>query len=367
MSSSSSTTSVSNATKTLSAKQTATTKKQEALSKEFVKIFADNGLDKMAKEVGIVNSNGKIPVGRSKSAAANTSSLKKRKIAPSMAPPKASQATKSASRKNVSGGKGGTSGSATKKKRVQRTGQSGKANKGLRHFSMKVCQKVQMKGKTTYNEVADELVREYAASVLTNPVDQSYDEKNIRRRVYDALNVLMAMDIISKEKNKEIHWKGLPTNAANDIDKLQEEKEAKEKILERKRQHLQELLLQQIAFKNLVRRNHKESAWHHEETKIPLPFIIVSTNNSTTVQCEMAEDRSDIFFDFNEKFEIHDDNDILKKMGMQQFDFADAHKLVPNQLVKFLPGYSESQSSKVKAEVKRTSKNPQHSSSETRL
>ena len=32
-----------------SAKQTATTKKQEALSKEFVKIFADNGLDKMAK------------------------------------------------------------------------------------------------------------------------------------------------------------------------------------------------------------------------------------------------------------------------------------------------------------------------------
>ena len=38
-------------------------------------------------------------------------------------------------------------------------------------------------------------------------------------------------------------------------------------------------------------------------------------------------------------------------MGMQQFDFADAHKLVPNQLVKFLPGYSESQSSKVKAEV----------------
>ena len=24
---------------------------------------------------------------------------------------------------------------------------------------------------------------------------------------------------------------------------------------------------------------------------------------------------------------------------MQQFDFADAHKLVPNQLVKFLPGY----------------------------
>jgi hypothetical protein len=35
------------------------------------------------------------------------------------------------------------------------------------------------------------------------PSNQAYDEKNIRRRVYDALNVLMAMNIITKEK-KEI-------------------------------------------------------------------------------------------------------------------------------------------------------------------
>ncbi len=39
------------------------------------------------------------------------------------------------------------------------------------------------------------------------------DQKNIRRRVYDALNVLMAMNIISKDK-KEIRWIGLPTNSA---------------------------------------------------------------------------------------------------------------------------------------------------------
>lgn len=46
-----------------------------------------------------------------------------------------------------------------------------------------------------------------------------YDEKNIRRRVYDALNVLMAMDIISKDK-KEIQWKGLPRTSLNDIEEL---------------------------------------------------------------------------------------------------------------------------------------------------
>ena len=78
---------------------------------------------------------------------------------------------------------------------------------------MKVCEKVEQKGKTTYNEVADELVAEFAVDTSegASALDQQYDEKNIRRRVYDALNVLMAMDIITKEK-KNIMWRGLPTN-----------------------------------------------------------------------------------------------------------------------------------------------------------
>lgn len=38
--------------------------------------------------------------------------------------------------------------------------------KGLRHFSMKVCEKVESKGRTTYNEVADELVSEFSGPSL---------------------------------------------------------------------------------------------------------------------------------------------------------------------------------------------------------
>jgi len=45
---------------------------------------------------------------------------------------------------------------------------------------------------------------------------KAYDEKNIRRRVYDALNVLMAMGIISKDK-KEITWIGLPGGVGQDV------------------------------------------------------------------------------------------------------------------------------------------------------
>jgi hypothetical protein len=34
------------------------------------------------------------------------------------------------------------------------------------------------------------------------------EQKNIRRRVYDALNVLMALNIIRKGGTKEIMWQG---------------------------------------------------------------------------------------------------------------------------------------------------------------
>ena len=48
-----------------------------------------------------------------------------------------------------------------------------KGGKGLRHFSMKVCEKVQRKGTTSYNEVADELVQEFTdPRHLMSPNDQ---------------------------------------------------------------------------------------------------------------------------------------------------------------------------------------------------
>lgn len=53
-------------------------------------------------------------------------------------------------------------------KRMKRADKNGK---GLRHFSMKVCEKVQKKGTTSYNEVADELVAEFTHASSLMPTD----------------------------------------------------------------------------------------------------------------------------------------------------------------------------------------------------
>ncbi|KAL4272327.1 hypothetical protein GQ457_13G012970 [Hibiscus cannabinus] len=194
-----------------------------------------------------------------------------------------------------------------KKKRGQRAVGGDKSGRGLCQFSMKVCEKVESKGRTTYNEVSwflkvvlsfmfvgfDELVAEFAdpRSSVASP-DQQYDEKNIRRRVYDALNVLMAMDILSKDK-KEIQWKGLPRTSLSDIEDLKF-----------------------VGFQNLIQRNEQlYSSGNAPSGCVALPFILVQTRPHATVEVEISEDMQLVHFDFNSTpFELHDDNYVLKAM-----------------------------------------------------
>ena len=253
----------------------------------------------------------------------------------------------------------------------------------------------------SYNEVADELVKEVladqqkekeeeaAAEALARSEgrpspskkkkkssEKGYDEKNIRRRVYDALNVLMAMDIISKEK-KQITWKGLPSNAHHDLEMLRRERRHRHETAHTKTECLRELLVQVVCFRNLCRRNREreervgkeneppleggrggpslpesppsdsgdtptsspgtaavtggmgvdgtrsekgennaEKLAKVNEERIPLPFIVVNTSSQAVIQCDMCPDRTDVMFDFSMPFEINDDNEILKRLGL---------------------------------------------------
>ena len=131
--------------------------------------------------------------------------------------------------------------------------------KGLRSFSGQVCQKVRDKKTTTYNEVADELVKDFALSELNEEL--KYDEKNIRRRVYDALNVLMALEIISKDK-KSISWRGFPSSCceSDEQDALVDALARAEVQREEHEAQLENLILQYVSTANLLKRNKADGA-----------------------------------------------------------------------------------------------------------
>lgn len=224
-----------------------------------------------------------------------------------------------------------------------------KIGRGLRHFSMKVCEKVKEKGTTTYNEVADELVAEETQNhPAADPA--SYDQKNIRRRVYDALNVLMAMNIISKEK-KEIRWHGLPTSTVQECDDLEKENEATRLRIETKQQELRELIMQHVAFKSLVARNQENEdrgLVPNPSSAIQLPFIIVTTDKKTQINCSISNDKSEYSFKFDNSYEFHDDLQVLKRMGLlygldkglcTHDDINKIKSMVPKPLEKYIEKY----------------------------
>lgn len=217
---------------------------------------------------------------------------------------------------------------------------SSKEKIGMRLFSKMICEKVRLKKKTTYLEVAEELINEIKRSVF------EAETKNIRRRVYDSLNVLTAAKIIEKE-GKEIVWKGF-LYENQEIDLYKEERDKLEKRLEMKKKHLQEKIQKTICLVNLAKRNKNKRTVpagsfaytiseqdNEETTQIKPPFVLISTKKDTLVSCEMTEDRSQYNFKFNSSFYISEDSDVFLSLGLDKVDtLEELCSIIPSNVLK---------------------------------
>lgn len=201
-------------------------------------------------------------------------------------------------------------------------GQKGDSSKGLRQLTRQVCDKVKSKRSTTYREVANELVSEIVSGG-NEEGSSGAESKTVRRRVYDALNVLMAMGIIAKDK-KEIRWIGLP-NAREEMESLVKDKNERELRVQQKREHLKELEQQKRLYKNLAARNIRIERQLAEipnpppgqaTERISLPFLIIHSKAGTDISCEMTDDRTQYTFNFSKPFLINQEIQILTEMGL---------------------------------------------------
>lgn len=85
--------------------------------------------------------------------------------------------------------------------------------KGLRKLSQRAYEIVIEMKYATYKEVAAKLVFEMNQYELDQEVEhipiENKDEQNIKRRVYDALNVLIALGVLKKDGRKIISEKSI--------------------------------------------------------------------------------------------------------------------------------------------------------------
>ncbi|KAL6614738.1 hypothetical protein ACP70R_037008 [Stipagrostis hirtigluma subsp. patula] len=179
---------------------------------------------------------------------------------------------------------------------------------GLREFSKIVSKKVETKGRTTYNEVADEIFAELK-SVTCN--GQEFDEKNIRRRVYDAFNVLIALRVIAKDK-KEMKWMGLSNYRYEKIKKLEESRRELIARIKNKDKLLQEIEKQFDDLQSIKLRNQNLQRSAESANGICLPFLLVKTSRKAKVEIEISEDSKFVSLDFNgTPFTLHDDVSLI--------------------------------------------------------
>jgi len=247
----------------------------------------------------------------------------------------------------------------------------GRSSRGLRVLSLKVRDIVQEKKKTTYKEVAETLMGEVEGPYKTKSME-SKEEQNVKRRVYDALNVLIAAGVIKKEGKLVSCADDIPFSVGSTNKKEIKGKSAQlqQKIAELKRrkqaklENLQELLYKSLAIKNLVKRN-KEKALNdyrqglsnnsfnatrigvHDQNAafqnsngdiIKFPFLVVASstaNNSMNLNMDVTQKQLSIESKF--ALNIFGDIDILLKMRLHNVSRNFFDQAIPEGLEKFLP------------------------------
>ncbi|CAD8066912.1 unnamed protein product [Paramecium sonneborni] len=142
----------------------------------------------------------------------------------------------------------------------------------LKYISKRVEKELQNKI-VGYSEICQKLTEEMTQEMEGHSDYGSKDIKNLRRRVYDALNVMISIGIVVKEK------KMLRKNEESQVNITKQNllfrKQKLKELLLQKKQQLTNSIKKQETLQNLVKFNKERETSEHE--KIKFPFLLVKT------------------------------------------------------------------------------------------
>ncbi|KAF7684357.1 Transcription factor dpl-1 [Astathelohania contejeani] len=153
---------------------------------------------------------------------------------------------------------------------------------GLKHISRSVKEVFLRREQCTYECLCFEI--------------DATNTNTMRRRVYDVLSVMRALNIVTK--NKRTYTLNQPSGREEAIERKQEEVE---RLKDMKR------VLQYIIEKNTNKKNTNVE-------RLYLPFMILITDTNAEMTCETNEEQSYFKIRCNKKMEIIEDLDVLKEI-----------------------------------------------------
>lgn len=191
-----------------------------------------------------------------------------------------------------------------------------KFNKGLKLLSVIVQEIVVKKQSTTYKEVAQIILNDTLNSgslQLSSKPEIAKEEQNIKRRVYDALNVLISAGILLKEgkrvRKNDVNKKIKISSKQMSIKALRNALVQKKSNLEKKTQQLELLSDELDGIKRLIARNKAAPTNKY----ISFPFIIVkpSALPNTEIKVNKQADCLKFALYSNHQFQVYGDLEVV--------------------------------------------------------
>ena len=195
---------------------------------------------------------------------------------------------------------------------------------GLKEISNRVREIIKRVGTTSYKEISDEIVNEINEK-------NTKDEKNIRRRIYDSLNVMKSMKLFKKDKaTKKIVWNFFNEKTTNQINTFcdgesNEDGGMFDKISKMKQEintkkNKLNVLQKQLECLNTILDRNKKNQNSDEGKRIYFPFIIIefpekSHNQENKIKVAMNETKTQAHFAFDSSNKLYGDLDAILKIG----------------------------------------------------
>lgn len=203
-----------------------------------------------------------------------------------------------------------------------------KSAKGLKSLTIHVKQILSTRKHISYQEVATILTQE----VCGNSTERLREEKNIKRRVYDAINVLIAAGVLDKDE-RGVFMKSSEGNraAAN----MEEAVFVQRQSIQQKKGQLTELLHRFLAVQHLIHRN----AHNQDPTDcLPFPFLVLGAedcpdNAVSAKQVHIIANRpcTSLLVKFQQPMEMLGDMEVLLHLGLHRMSLQLLTHLLPHR------------------------------------
>lgn len=199
-----------------------------------------------------------------------------------------------------------------------------KSTKGLKYLTTLVKQLVCRHQPTSFKDVAVKLIDELIESEGS---DRVKEEKNVRRRVYDAINVLIAAGVLERD-GRTVRWK--EEFNAIELDEKRAMLEKRRAEIDSKRLEFKEVLNKYLAIQNLIFRNKSNPK---TPSAIQFPFIVVSTpdtpKNSMSIKVNSCSTILEL--KFAEQVTLFGDMDVLISLKMHMIRASLLNHFLPSR------------------------------------